>query len=104
MGIINRKKNKVVAPEPTPVPQTWRDDKLVEIPEPTPEPKPLESKEQALIIGKEVVDGKTVTTLPNPGAKTKMEVSNYLKENGIAQGSEDYNRMYEEFSKELPIQ
>ncbi len=53
---------------------------------------------------KEVKDGKTVTTLPNPGASTKVEVSDYLKKNGIVQGSEDYNRMFGEFSEGLPLQ
>ncbi len=53
---------------------------------------------------REVKDGKEITTLPNPGAKTKMEVTSYLKKNGIPQGSEDYNRMYEEYGRGLPLQ
>lgn len=49
-----------------------------------------------------IVDGKEVTTLPNPNAKSRQEVTQYLKENGIARGSKDYIRMYGEFCEHLP--
>lgn len=49
-----------------------------------------------------VVDGKEVTVLPNPNAQTRQEVSEYLKKNGIANGSPEYMKMYKEFTEALP--
>ena len=50
----------------------------------------------------EVIDGKEVLILSNPNAKTRAEVSEYLKKNGIANSSPEYMKMYAEFTKDLP--
>ena len=49
-----------------------------------------------------VVDGKEVTVLPNPNAQSRQEVSEYLKKNGIPNGSKEYMEMYKEWTKDMP--
>jgi len=51
---------------------------------------------------KKYVDGKEVLVLTNPHAKTREEVTQYLRENGITNSSKEYREMYAEFTKDLP--
>lgn len=47
-------------------------------------------------------DGKTKITLENPNAQSREEVTKYLKESGLANGSKEYIEAYKEFTKDLP--
>jgi FtsZ-binding cell division protein ZapB len=51
---------------------------------------------------KKIVDGKEVLDLPNPNAKSRPEVTQYLKEAGISQRNPEYMKLYKEFTKDIP--
>lgn len=49
-----------------------------------------------------IVDGNEVIDLPDPQAKTREEVTQYLIDNGVPRNSKRYGELYKDFTKGLP--
>ena len=48
------------------------------------------------------IDGKEELVLVNPNAKSRQEVTQYLRENGIKNGTKEYSEAYAAFTEHLP--